>query len=1052
LIRINYEYNPYFAVGISKIDPLPHQLEVVYGYLLARPTIRFLIADDPGAGKTIMAGLLIKELKYRKLISRILIVAPGHLIDNWMVEMKSKFSENFTFVNRQYLNNFWSQNIWKKEKQILTSIDFLKKEDISDKLKNEKWDLIIVDEAHKMSARLEGNKIEKTQRYKLGEILSRNCTHFLFLTATPHSGDMNKFSLFLSLLEPEMFGLSKNFQVESQLQDLSNEENSILIRRIKEEMVDFNGNDLFPKRYPSTIKFELSPKEKELYQRVSQYVKVNYNMALNQKRKTVAFALIMLQRRLSSSIRAIKKSLIRRKKRLESVRESDFVKNYGVNELIEIEKKYRNILDSEDLDDLSEKERWEIEKRLETLTMAQNIEELKYEITLLEELIDLAENIENSGEETKLQNLWKTLKEEIRDKHEKLIIFTEFRDTLEYLRENISEWGFQVVVIHGKMSMDERIRAEHQFRQEKQILIATEAAGEGINLQFCWLMVNYDIPWNPNRLEQRMGRIHRYLQTHDCYIYNCIAENTMEGRVFIRILEKLTVIRRALGSDRVFDVIGEIFSDVGLHHLIKIALNSPNGWDDVLERIEQKDEILIERARQLISSGSLAQKHLDLSTLNEEIRKSDEYRLWPEYIQEYTELALHSFGGDISTTGIHTLPNKILDLWDYDLEIQYGPLLERYKNITFDKTTWKSDSQKEYVAPGHPLIESLIEASIRNFSKHLTKGALFLDPDNKFTGLIWFYQVKITDGRNVIISEKIISIKQSFEGKIQEISPLIIWDYIPINNFNDFENTTIISEIKNLRKDENKIKNCVEKILRTDYFQNLQLKRNNNFDIKKKAIERSMNLRISESLEKIYQYKEKIEKGENYDLPLSNEERNKEKLILEKKQKLEQIRREKEITMNRPQILGMIMVIPKKKLKSGEDITPSYEDGVDKNKVDEAAMEVVLKFEKESGRVPKDVHLTSCGYDVLSRNLITGKIRHIEVKGHTESGDVFITPNEWFMAGRFGDDFWLYVVDYALNNPKIFTIQNPAENLEYDKILETKRYIIKENSWKKAIE
>ncbi|KKK90477.1 hypothetical protein LCGC14_2722610 [marine sediment metagenome] len=352
---------------------------------------------------------------------------------------------------------------------------------------------------------------------------------------------MNKFSLFLSLLEPEMFGLSKNFQVESQLQDLSNEENSILIRRIKEDMVDFNGNDLFPKRYPSTIKFELSPKEKELYRRVSQYVKVNYNMALNQKRKTVAFALIMLQRRLSSSIRAIKKSLIRRKKRLESVRESDFVKNYGVNELIEIEKKYRNILDTEDLDDLSEKERWEIEKKLETLTMAQNLEELKYEINLLEELIDLAENIESSGEETKLQNLWKTLKEEIRDKHEKLIIFTEFRDTLEYLRENISDWGFQVVVIHGKMSMDERIRAEHQFRQEKQILIATEAAGEGINLQFCWLMVNYDIPWNPNRLEQRMGRIHRYLQTHDCYIYNCIAENTMEGKVFIRINSEIVL-------------------------------------------------------------------------------------------------------------------------------------------------------------------------------------------------------------------------------------------------------------------------------------------------------------------------------------------------------------------------------------------------------------------------------------------------------------------------------------------------------------------------------
>ncbi|GAH78727.1 unnamed protein product, partial [marine sediment metagenome] len=232
---------------------LPHQLEAVYNYILPRPNIRFLIADDPGAGKTIMAGLVLKELKYRKLINRILIVSPGHLIYKWMRELKDRFSENFTIVNRQHLKNYWNQNVWRKDKQILTSMDFLKQKEIRKLIGNEKWDLIIVDEAHKMSARLSGTKIEKTQRYLLGEILSRNSTHYLFLTATPHRGDINNFSLFLSLLEPEMFSPSKGFQLDNQIKYLQNEENAILIRRLKENMVDFNGNSLFPDRYPNTI-------------------------------------------------------------------------------------------------------------------------------------------------------------------------------------------------------------------------------------------------------------------------------------------------------------------------------------------------------------------------------------------------------------------------------------------------------------------------------------------------------------------------------------------------------------------------------------------------------------------------------------------------------------------------------------------------------------------------------------------------------------------------------------------------------------------------------
>ena len=1053
LIRINYEYNPYFAVGISKIDPLPHQLEAVYEYIVPRPRIRFLIADDPGAGKTIMAGLVLKELKYRKLIKRILIVSPGHLIDNWMRELNEKFSENFTHIDRQYLNSFWNQNIWRKETQILSSIDFLKQPDIKEKLENEKWDMIIVDEAHKMSARLSGSNIKKTQRYLLGEILSNNCDHILFLTATPHRGDMNNFTLFLSLLEPEMFGLSKQFHLDEQLQSLEDKENSIFVRRLKESMVDFNGKELFPKRYPKTIKYELTPEEQELYQKVSNYVKVNYNKALQQKRKTVAFALIMLQRRLSSSIRSIKKSLIRRKKKLEKINESDFVRDYEVEELIEIENEYRTILDSDEIDDMSEKERMEIEKKIEVLTMARNIEDVNEEIEKLSKLIKLAEEIEQKGEETKLQNLWDSLKGEIRDNNEKLIIFTEFRDTLEYLEENITNWGFEVVTIHGGMSMDKRIRAEKEFKTDKQILVATEAAGEGINLQFCWLMVNYDIPWNPNRLEQRMGRIHRYLQTHDCYIYNCVAENTMEGRVFKRLLEKLETIRIALGSDKVFDVLGEIFTDIGLNQLFKEAINTPNGWEYVLTKIDRMDQKLIERANKVISAESLAQKHLDLSILKEEIRKSKEFRLWPEYIRDYCQVAIKSFGGEITSTGIFKLPKRILDMWNYNLEIEYGPLMTKYKNVTFDKEIWKQDSQKEYIAPGHPLLESLIEGNILNFSDEISRGTVYLDPDNKLLGLIWFFKVKVTDGNKEVVSEKIIAIYQNLEGKLQDISPLIIWDLVSDSNldFNRIESSDEYDKIYELMKSEDLIRTEVEEILRAQYYKDLSIRREKNHEIKKKAIETNMNYRISESIKKIYEYKEKIEKGKKYELALNNELKNKEKLIGKKNQKLIQIGKEKEITLNVPELLGIIMVIPKRLVAKEREI--SYEEGVDKNAVDKAAMDVVMTYEKSQKRNPVDVSRSTCGYDIRSENPKTKEIRHIEVKGHSKSGDIFITPNEWFMGGRFGDGFWLYIVDNALVNPgEPVRICNPVKNLKYDKILETKRYIIKEENWKNKIQ
>ena len=495
-IRFRYAslFDPLLAVNVSKVEPLPFQIEAVYGYILKLPHIRFLLADDPGAGKTIMAGLVIKELKLRGLARRILIVVPGHLKDQWRREMQERFKETFIVFDRYTLNAFYGDNFLLRNNQLITSMDFAKQEEILPLFASSHWDLTIVDEAHKMAAYRYGEKVEKTQRYKLGETLSKTSTHLLFLTATPHKGDPENFRLLLDLLNPGFFATSE--MVEASLRD---KDNPLFIRRLKEDLRDFEGKPLFTNRYPKTIKFRLSDEERELYQELSQYVVEQYNKALTlDKKRNIGFALLILQRRMTSSTYALLKSLERRKNRLEDLLKSS-----------ELNKKLPNLEDFEEVEDYQEKERWEIEERWETISLARNKEELKKEIWTVEGLIERAKEILAEEKEVKLSELKKAIEEGFRKLrevggNEKILIFTESKDTLEYLVNKIKSWGYSVNYIHGGMDLSERVKAERVFRDETQIMVATEAAGEGINLQFCNLMINYDIPWNPNRLEQRI--------------------------------------------------------------------------------------------------------------------------------------------------------------------------------------------------------------------------------------------------------------------------------------------------------------------------------------------------------------------------------------------------------------------------------------------------------------------------------------------------------------------------------------------------------------------
>ncbi|MCX7683478.1 MAG: DEAD/DEAH box helicase, partial [Anaerolineae bacterium] len=617
-IRLAHQFDPLLAVHISQVDPLPHQIDAVYGHILRQPRVRFLLADDPGAGKTIMAGLLLKELKARGLVRRALVVVPGHLKDQWLRELKERFGETFTVVDRAVVGATWGRNVWQEQPWIITSMDFAKQEEILAALAETRWDLVMVDEAHKLAAYRYGEKVSKTQRYRLGEVLSRISHFLLFLTATPHRGDPENFRLFLDLLAPGMFA-TPDLLMES----VHRGDNPLFLRRLKEDLRDFAGRPLFPPRHVHTQTFRLHDDEKRLYNGVTAYVQTEYNKAFAADKRNVAFALLILQRRLASSVRAVRRSLERRRARLE--------------ELLRLGRwlAARETLDEEALEDAPEAERLRQEEELlERLTAAETREELEAEIRTLDDLIRLARTAEAREVETKLNELRQVMEDErLRETGEKLLIFTESRDTLDYLAERLRAWGYAVVTLHGAMGLDERIRAEHEFRDKAQVMVSTEAGGEGINLQFCSLMVNYDIPWNPNRLEQRLGRIHRYGQQKEVHIYNLVAAETLEGRVMEALFRKLERIRAALGSDRVFDVVGEVVVGRSLQELIVDAIARRRTLGEILAEIESvPDEEAIRRVREA-ALEALATRHINLQEVLGESRRARENRLVPEYIE-----------------------------------------------------------------------------------------------------------------------------------------------------------------------------------------------------------------------------------------------------------------------------------------------------------------------------------------------------------------------------------------------------------------------------------
>ena len=768
-IRMAGRFDPMLAVHTSDLDPLPHQIQAVYGELLGRTPLRFLLADDPGAGKTIMAGLYIKELMLRSDLESCLIVAPGGLVEQWQDELREKFGMSFELLTRQLADAEPDGSVFARHHLLIARMDQLSRsDDFKGQLEKADWDLVVVDEAHRMSAHYFGSELKKTKRYQLGELLGRHARHFLLMTATPHAGREEDFQLFMALLDTDRFEGRYRGAVHTVNTD------GLMRRMVKEDLKTFEGRPLFPERRAYTVSYELSPREKDLYDAVTQYVRDEMNRADRLKQEgdnkrsfTVGFALTVLQRRLASSPEAILKSLERRHKRLEKRRhemrygeraaqDSDLARR--LSEMLG-----KDLTDEDEIDDVPSGEAEEIESEVaDAATAARTIAELDKELAILADLVEVARRVRHSGTDKK----WTELRELLTDKTmvtgEKIIIFTEHRDTLEYLAERIRGLLGRpdaVVTIHGGVRREERRKIMELFTQDidTRILVATDAAGEGLNLQRAHLMVNYDLPWNPNRIEQRFGRIHRIGQTEVCHLWNLVAGDTREGMVFTQLLGKIEEQRKAY-QGKVFDVLGEAFEGQPLRDLLVEAIRYGNQPEvrarlhEVIDKTvgEGLDKLIAERAAHADIFAAA-----DLEKWRARMDEARARRLQPHYIRAFFMAAFTLLGGRLSEreSGRYEIRHVPADIRYRDRQIGLGaPVLTKYERVTFDKELTRPVGKPgaDLLAPGHPLLDAVTDLIIERYGTLLKQGTMLVDrhdPDDE-PRLLVAVTHEITDGHD----------------------------------------------------------------------------------------------------------------------------------------------------------------------------------------------------------------------------------------------------------------------------------------------------------------
>lgn len=1088
-------FDPMMAVHTSNVEPLPHQISAVYESMLPRQPLRFVLADDPGAGKTIMAGLLIRELLMRADAKRVLIVSPGGLTEQWQDEMLEKFGVQFEIFSREKQEQCASGNYFDEANLLICRLDQLSRnEDFQEKLKNTEWDLIIVDEAHKLSANYYGSKVNKTKRFQLGELLGSITRHFLLMTATPHNGKEEDFQIWLSLLDGDRF--YGKFREGAHKVDVSD----MMRRMVKEELLKFDGTPLFPERRAYSANYQLSDAEAELYAQVTDYVRNEMNRADNldgKRRGTVGFALTQLQRRLASSPEAIYQSLKRRRKRLESrLEEMKLVargqsvsqaKNNGIAETLgeyQVTKKLDipdNIDELED-DELSAEE-YEIlsEQVVDQATAAETIPELEAEIVILKDLEYQARTVVQSGNDKKWEELSHLLQDRpemytASDSRRKLIIFTEHKDTLNYLVHRISGMlgdPGAVITIHGGTNRDDRRKAQEEFRNNPEVLVlvATDAAGEGVNLQNANLMVNYDLPWNPNRLEQRFGRIHRIGQTEVCHLWNLVANETREGEVFKKLFDKLEVEKQALGG-KVFDILGEAFENQSLKDLLVEAIRYGES-PEVKAKLNQVIDSALntEHLKEILKRNALVEQHMslqDLYAVKEEMEKAEARKLQPYFIRAFFTEAFQTLSGEMRQreSGRYEVRHVPAAIRERDRIIGESrtPVLKKYERICFEKQLIRVPGKPmaDLIHPNHPLMAATTDLVLSAHRSKLKQGAVLVDPnDDGIEPKVLFMvdhsiresEHQSTDGKSVIASRRLQFVEIDQNGDTHHAGWAPHLDLQPIDDYDHKLIQDILSAPWITGNLEALALNHASQKLVPEHYQEVKTRRERQADKVLAAVNERLVKEINYWSDRYIKLSDDVAAGKQPRMQPEMARRRVDELTERLAQRKRELEAMKNVVSSTPVVIGGALVIPQGLLAKRKGESTFSVDAQARARIEQVAMQAVMSYEEALGHAVKDVSAEKCGWDITARPPLSpdGSLlpdRHIEVKGRAKGqSTITVTRNEILYAMNQAEKFWLAIVivdgddfegPYYVKNP--FSMEpdwaETSKNLDLNRLLE----------------
>ena len=1067
-IRLAHLFDPVLAVHTSVVEPLPHQITAVYESMLPRQPLRFLLADDPGAGKTIMAGLLIKELIARGDLQRCLVVCPGSLAEQWQDELYRRFHLPFDILTNDKLEAARTGNWFLEANLVIARLDKLSRnEDVQHKLQAPdcRWDLVVCDEAHKMSATFFGGEVKYTKRYRLGQLLSGLTRHFLLMTATPHNGKEEDFQLFMALIDGDRFeGRFRDGVHVAEVSDL-------MRRMVKENLLKFDATPLFPERIAYTVPYRLSDAEARLYADVTDYVREEFNRAeaLENDRRagTVGFALTILQRRLASSPAAIHQSLRRRRERLESrLRELEVLQRSGQAAIAFAVTGPE--FDPEDVEDLDEAPENEIEAAeqevLDQATAARSIVELKAEIETLKALEALGLEVRRSGTDTKWRELASLLGEiftvgglvsriaepdvpygagEIPQPtpspRQKLVVFTEHRDTLSYLFDRITSLlgrEGSVVTIHGGVGREDRLKAQEAFRHDPQVqvLLATDAAGEGINLQRAHLMVNYDLPWNPNRLEQRFGRIHRIGQTEVCHLWNLVADETREGDVYRKLLEKLEQARQSLGG-QVFDVLGKLhFEGRPLRELMVEAIRYGE-QPEVRARLETAVDHALDRGRlqDLLEERALAHDAMDASRvqrIREDMVRAEARRLQPHYVESFFREAFQRLGGAAKQREArrYEITHVPAPVRNRDRLIGIGePVLPRYERIAFEKSLVAPQGQPlaAFVCPGHPLLDAVIDLTLERHRDLLKRGAVLVDErdEGDRPHVLFYLEHAIQDasptrsGDRRIVSKRMLYVELDADGVTRHVQYAPYLDYRPLGE-DDPGLASILDRPECSwidRELEKKAAGYAVASVVPEHLAEVRTFRLTLIAKTEAAVKDRLTKEINYWDHRAEELKLQEQAGKTGARLNSGEARKRADMLQARlRKRLEELKLEAQISPLPPVVLGGLLVVPRGLVDamSGRE-SVGTRTAVDTQESAARARSIVMETERSLGFDPTDREFEKLGYDIESRVPDTGKLRFIEVKGRVSGAStVTVTRNEILYSLNKPEDFILGIVEF----------------------------------------